>query len=467
MAKIAVLGAGITGLSAAYELLRSGQRGGPPVEVRIFDSGKVPGGKIQTQKYKDYWIEDGPDAFLTIKPWGLELVKDLGLTQELLETSEDNRGIFIYWGGRLRRLPEGMGLTSTPDLWTLLTTDILSLTGRLRMLLEPLIPAGVVAEDEAMGPFLRRRLGKEAAERLAFPLLAGIHAGDPDELSLRSTFPQFLELTREHGSIGRGLLRISKGKQKAALSMTMWATLTGGLSRLTESLLGHIPKDAVHLDTQVVKVKPCGSGWEVVCADSQTWKCDKVISAVPAWALAGMVADIDGALARELNDIPFASTAAVTLVYDKRTIPAVPKGFGFLVPRTEGKNITAVTFFSHKFQGAPANEIHLRCYLGRKGQEALAESGEAQIVSVVREELFEMLGIDKPPTLSRVAHWNKAMPQYALGHMRKVRDIEAAVARHPGLFIAGSSYHGVGIPDCIRSGRAAALSAIEDGHGRD
>lgn len=454
--RVVVVGAGITGLCAAYELLERAKRERRRVEVTILESGLRAGGKIVTETRDGAVIEGGPDSFLAAKPQAVELAKELGLGSDLIPTNPSPRTIFVYSKGRLQPLPDGTGLVPT-KLLPFLACPLLSKKGRLRALLEPMVPPLDGDEDESIASFARRRVGEEAAELILNPMLAGIYAGDADQLSILSTFPMLREMERRGG-----LLKSLWGRGTAGGSPAAFMTLKGGLQRLTEALTQRLPGGTVKTSQPVQSLKRRNGRWQLQTPGGLV-EADAVIATMPANALAPLVADLDLELSCVLGEIPFVSTATVSFVFEKAGFPHPLDGFGFLVPAREGKATSAATFTSTKFPGrSPEGHVFVRSFVGGAGRSQHAEADDAQIARAARAELKDILGIPEKthPKMSRVFKWTKANPQYTVGHSLRVKRIDSCLQAHKGLVVAGASYHGVGLPDCIKSGREAAARAL-------
>jgi len=483
--RIAVLGAGISGLSAAYELRHRGtgrreirpvgtcgtsdtSGGGrqPPPEVVVFEAAACVGGKIRTETHDGVLYEAGPDSFSTVKPQAMELVRELGLGSELLHTNAQHRRLLMLTGGRLRPLPEGMGQVVPARWWPFLRSDLLSWKGKLRLLGEPFIPAEAGESDESLADFFGRRMGPEAVTRLVEPILAGACLGDPARLSLRSTFPQFADMERRGG-----LLRQCWGgrtRRLAPSAETAWpVTLRGGLSLLPETLARRLPSGCLRLGAAVTRLSRRNGGWEVRTAAGPE-AFDAVIAALPAPALAPVVEAVEPELAGILREIPYAAAAVVTLAYDRKGFAHPLDAFGLIVPRSEGRRLAAAVFTSSKFSGrTPADLVLVRGLLGGAGRDSEAIGEEAAAARTVRGELRDILGLGEAhPRWTRVARWPAAHPQYTIGHALRLRRLESCLQSCPGLILVGESYRGAGLPDCVRSGRLAAAKVLTPAGGR-
>jgi len=474
MKRIVVVGGGITGLAAAYRLSRL-TRGN--YEIVLLEASDRLGGKILTEHMDGCVFELGPDSFLTAKPQALELIYELGLESKLLGTDPDHSDVFVYVRGRLRRIPDGLMLMAPSKLFPFFCSDLFTWQGKLRLTFDWFLPANAMPgghstrphtgsilgpggiEDESMGNFARRRFGKEALETLVQPVMAGIYAGDADQLSLKSTFPQFLELEQRYGSVIRGLRRSAVPKASEKGKITMFMTLSGGLGELTKSLAKSLGS-VIRLSAPVRSILPGSSGYRLNLRSGEELPCDAVIMATQSWQSAEMVSEMNHPLAKALQDIPFASSATLSLAYDSASLPELPSGFGFVVAHGEAQWVSAVTFSSAKFPGRTTSKTFLiRCFLGGAGKESMMEQSDANIVDGVLSDLRHILKIQIPPKAARLHRWMRANPQYTVGHEAKLQRIQACLESNPGLWLAGASYRGVGIPDCVASGFLAAEQA--------
>jgi oxygen-dependent protoporphyrinogen oxidase len=451
--RVIVLGGGISGLVAAYELVKRGH----PIEVTVLEAAPVLGGKIRSESIDGQTFETGPDSFLTTKPEMLELVRELGLEGDLTGTGPD-AGFDILLGGRFVPMPAGMNLIAPTRILPFALTPLFTPGAKLHMALEPLRPTRKDGVDESLADFTRRRLGAEALERLVGPMLAGIYAGDPERMSVRSTFPQLLEMEKKGGlvkSMWLGWLGTKRPARRDGL--TTFVTLKGGLSKVVDALQRRLPPRSVRTDCPAQAVRRRDGHWEVVTPNS-VLEADSIISALPASALADVVEGLDPELSMRLREIPFSSTATSVLIYDDKDVPNRPKGFGFLAPKGEGLTVTAATYSSAKFPGrAVAGRTTVRAFIGGVGREADAESAITRLESRVRADIDKVLGLKgAAPLAQKTTRWIKANPQYEVGHARRLDRISSCLKSHQGLILAGASYCGVGLPDGVRSGRRAA-----------
>lgn len=460
--KLVIVGGGITGLAAAHRATELAREHHQPLELTLLEARQRLGGTIETARIDDFLIEAGPDSFLSEKPWALSLCQRLGVEHRLVRTDDRFRKIFVWFGGRLHPLPEGFQLLAPTRLLPFATSRLFSWPGKLRMALDLALPRRISGDDESLGSFVRRRLGREALERVAQPLMAGIYTADPDDLSLSATMPRFLELERRERSVILALWRAARRSSETAADVSgprwsLFVTFAGGMGELVDTLAARLPAGAVHLKQRVGTLERRGDRWHVDCAEGGVYTADRVIVAAEAHAAGRLLRYVDPTLATMVGVIPYASSATVTLGYARADVPHPLDGFGFVVPRTEGRRLLACTFASVKYPGrAPAGSVLLRCFLGGALDAAALEGDDADLVRRSRDELREALGITAEPVLSRVARQPAAMPQYAVGHLGTVEAIERRAEMLPGLLLAGSAYRGVGIADCVRAGEGAA-----------
>ena len=459
---ILVIGGGIAGLSAAYYA----QKNAPDVKVILLEAGSHWGGKITTDRVPfddgDFIIEGGPDTFLATKPWGLALCKELGLGERLHGTNQQQKNTYVLHTNKLQPLPDGLAMMIPTNIPSILKSQLVSWPGKIRMGLDFLLPSQNGQHDESLGQFVSRRLGREAYENLIEPLMSGIYAGDGDQLSLRSTFPYLHDLEHKYGSLARGALKMRQ--QMAARggatqgSRSAFLTPTTGLAEIVENLVETLTENGadLQLNSPVSRITKIDSRYHVELDDGTRLETDAVILATPAPVSGSLLASFDPQLATVLNSIHYASTATVTLAYRQSDLSRPLDGYGYVIPRREGRRALACTWTSTKFpHRAPEGYALIRVFVGRAGQESDIPWNEAGLLDVAREELDLTLGITAEPLVKRVFIWEEAMPQYNLGHPEKLAKIDMAIEKHPGLALAGNGYRGIGIPDCIHSGELA------------
>ena len=468
MSHIVIIGGGIAGLSAAYYA----QKQFPKLKITLLESDSRWGGKITTDRAAfdggQFIIEGGPDTFLATKPWGIALCKELGLSERLHGTNPDQRNTYVLNNGRLRPLPNGLAMMIPSDIPSILRSGLLNWFGKARMGLDFLLPPHPANGDESLGAFISRRLGRAAYENLIEPLMSGIYAGDGNQLSLASTFPYLRDLELNHGSLARGAIemrkKMSANEQKIQGSRSAFLTPTTGLAEIVEALVNYLQANNVdlHLNTRVTRVTHHSSVlseverslFYVELETGSSLESDSVILATPAPVSGALLASFDSKLANVLQSIPYASTATISFAYHQSDLPRPLDGYGYVIPRREGRKALACTWTSTKFpHRAPEGYALIRVFVGRAGQDIPWDENE--LLELAKEELNLTLGITAEPILSRVFLWENAMPQYNLGHPEKLAQIETALEKYPGLTLAGNGYRGIGIPDCIHSGELA------------
>ena len=457
--KLAVIGGGITGLAAAHRAVELARERSTELELTLVEARDRLGGTIATDHAGGFLVEAGPDSFLSEKPWALALCRRLGVEHRLVRTDDRFRRVFVWRAGRLHPLPDGFQLLAPTKLGPFVRSGHFSWPGKLRMAFDLVLPRSV-SDDESLGAFVRRRLGREALERVAQPLVAGIYTADPDDLSLAATMPRFSELERRERSVILGLWRANRRAPQAGTSGARWSlfvTFQNGMEELVTALAARLPPGSVMLKHRVDGIERRGGGWRVLGGLGPALEADHVIVAAESYTASRLVRYVDPALATLLGEIPYASSATVTFGFRRAEVPHPLDGFGFVVPRTERRAVLACTFSSVKYPGrAPEGHALLRCFMGGALNERMLESDDPALVAGARDELRQALGITAEPVLTRVARWTKAMPQYHVGHAGRIEAIEQCAAALPGLRLAGGAYRGVGIADCVRSGEAAA-----------
>jgi len=454
--RFAVLGGGITGLAAAHRLFELSRDHRRPIDLRLFEESDRLGGVIRTSMRDGFTIEHGPDSFLSEKPAALALCERLGITGRLTGTQEQFRRTYVAFGGHLHPLPDGFSLMAPTRLAPLATSRLFTLRGKMRMAMDLVLPRRTIA-DESLASFVTRRLGHEALERVAQPLVGGIYTADPTTLSLAATMPRFTQLERDHGSIIRGLRAESANslatRQASGARWSLFLSLAGGLEGLVDALRLRLPGSGIEYRRAVRAVGQRGTSWQIDGGET----FDGMIIALPAPVAGRLLRGVDPALAADLEAIRYASSAVVNLAYPREAIPNPLDGFGFVVPHVEGRKIIACSYSSMKYAGrAPAGFALLRVFVGGALRAELADLSDDEMTGAVRAELADLLGIQSAPLFAVVSRYPGSMPQYELGHLQRLSRIEGRLQRHGQLQLAGNGYRGVGIPDCIASGERAA-----------
>ncbi len=457
--RIAIVGGGITGLAAAWELRAAAVDG--RAEVTLFEASDRLGGTVATDRSSGHVLEMGPDSFVTRKPETMALVREAGLEGSLIGVK--NRRTYIYHAGRFHPMPPVSPLGIPASLRSMAGSSLFSPWGKMRAAWDLLAPrSGVVpgGPDQAVGPFLRRRLGKEVVERLVAPMAGGVHLTDIDLLSLQSVYPQLVRLENEYRSLMVATVRESR-KRTAATGTSPFMTLREGLSSLVNTLGTRLPPVTLRTKTGVTALSGTGAATRITTSAGDTAEFDRVILAVPPHASARMVQGARPSLAGLLTQVRYSPVIAVGLVYPEDVVPPSLDGNGFMVPQSEGVRISGATFLSRKW-GYPGEGpgVSMRVYLSRGLSSDGPGPSTSEVLDVVRRDLRTTLGVEQPPTFAKVFPHSRAMPQYRVGHLDWMRSVAEAAASVPGLQLAGAAFGGVGLSDCIRSGRDAARASL-------
>ncbi|MGD0417277.1 MAG: protoporphyrinogen oxidase [Terriglobales bacterium] len=467
MKRIAIIGGGISGLSAAFTI-EDKRRSGTPVQYVLFESSPRLGGVLVTDHVDGCLVEAGPDSFLTEKPWAADLCGKIGLGDQLIGSNDSERKTYIVAKGKLVVMPDGLMFMVPTKIMPTVFSPLFSWRTKLRMAAEWFHPPHKASEDETVAEMVRRHYGPEMVELLADPLLSGVYGGEASGLSVRAVLPRFADMESKHGSLGRAMLQSRKQARKkmgAAASLParpLFSSLKDGMQQMVDALVARLDAKALKRSAVVQSVIRQDNGW-TVCAGYQTDQFDAVIIATPAHSAADLLESTDENLARDLSEIKYSSSVTVTLGYDQKVRRALPPGFGFLVPRSEGHRMLAATFVHNKFpHRAPENRALVRCFLGGARDEPILEMSEKEILEIVRDELRQIISLNAEPLFARVYKWKSAMAQYSVGHLERLQRIEALRQKLPGLALAGNGYNGIGVPDCVRSGTEAAGKVLAE-----
>jgi protoporphyrinogen/coproporphyrinogen III oxidase len=467
-ARVVVVGGGVSGLAAAHRLLELGRQGAARAEVTLLEAAERLGGQVCTERDGEFLFEGGADTLLAQKPWGLELCGRLGLAGELEDIGARHTGTQILHRGQLVRVPEGFLMMAPTRIRPVLGSSLFSWRGKLRMLAEPLVakrPAD--RDDEGLTSFVTRRFGREVAERVAEPVIAGLYTADASRLSLRMTMPRFLDLEAQEGSVTRGLRRAARARGSRPFGHGTggggFVALRGGLGRIVSQLAARLPEGSVRTGSRATAVRRSGGGFTVAVENGDTVAADAVVLACPAYVAARLVRTIDQELSGSLETLRYASCSTVHLVYPRADVGAALSSFGFFVPRTEGLPILACSYVSEKFEGrAPREVVVLRAFLGGATRPGILDEADDEIVRAAHGALAGVLRLSARPVLSRVHRHPQAMPQYDVGARDWVASIQARAQRHAGLFFTGSTVGAVGIPDCVRAAESVAERVLGD-----
>jgi oxygen-dependent protoporphyrinogen oxidase len=459
MKRIAIVGGGISGLAAAFAL-EERRRAGEALEFVVYESSPRFGGVLFTEQVEGCLIEAGPDSFLTEKPWAADLCRRLGIEDQLIGSNDADRKTYILVKGKLVPMPDGLMFMVPTQLSPAILSSLFSPATKLRVAREWWYPARVSNGDESVAALVERHYGAEMVDRLADPLLAGVYGGEAAQLSVRAVLPRFVEMESKYGSLGRGMLAARKNVKRSLPAPSIFSSLKGGMQQLGEALVARLPAEALRANYPVQAVQRQDRGW-VVSAGYASDQFDAVIVGTPASAAAVLLEIASAELASELRAISYSSSVTVALGFDQNVRVALPPGFGFLVPRREGKRLLAATFVHNKFpHRAPKDRALLRCFLGGSRDEQVLQLTDENILSIVRDELRQILGVKSDPLFTRLYRWRGAMAQYTVGHLERLDRIEGLVKPLPGLALAGNAYRGIGVPDCIRSGEAAVQQVL-------
>ena len=475
--RVIVIGGGIAGLAAAYRLKKLL----PGLELRLVEAEDRLGGKVLTDRveteYGTFVVEGGPDTFISYKPAGIALCRELGIDGRLHGTNTKVHGSSVMKKGKLHKMPEGLTGLIPSKFGPMAATGLISWPGKIRMGLDLFVPPKRDGSDETLAEFVRRRLGNELYERLIEPLMSGIYAGDGEELSLAATFPQLRQSELEHGSLVMGMFATKRKNRELAAKAAdeaakaraegrqvperkkwpAFVTPELGLAEIVEALEKTFSREELVLGASVTSIAKEGEEWVARLADGRTLRAEALVLAAPSHGAAPLLRPFDATVADALEAIPHASTATLTVAYREKDLPKPFDSYGYVIPKAEGRSILAATFTSTKFpHRAPDGTVLVRAFIGRAGNDAGIDLDEEELLAMVKEELKEVVGITAEPLFHRTFRWPLAMPQYVRGHLDRLATIEAGIAKLPGLALAGNAYRGIGLPDCIASGEAAA-----------
>ncbi len=457
--RVAVVGGGISGMAAAFRLLEIN----PAIEVHLLEAGPRLGGVLNTVHRGGYLIEEAADGFTVSPPAAIQLCQRLGLHQECIGTSPRARRALVVHRGRLHPLPLGFHIMAPSRIWPLVTTPLLSVQGKLRAGLEICVPPSRNPADESIERFVRRRFGKQVYERIVQPLIGGIYAGDPGRLSLAATFPRFREMEERYGSLLRAMWRSrsrARAGSAAGADYAAFAALRGGMGQLVATLSRRLDRAHVWLNTPVRSLLPTAGGrlelaWDGATPGSGSF--DGVILALPAPHSADLVDPLDSRIAADLRETVYSSCAVVALGFHRNQLGRELDGFGFVVPQREGRMILSCSYSSVKYEGrAGADRVLMRVFIGGDIHANLLQLSSSELVQLAVHELADLLKIEGAPEVAHVARHHARMPNYTLGHLDRVANIERRLQRFPNLLLAGSGIHGGGVPKCVASGQAAA-----------
>jgi oxygen-dependent protoporphyrinogen oxidase len=451
--KVAVVGGGIAGLAAAYELQKAG------AEFTLFESSNRLGGVIRTERVGDFLMEAGPDSWLSEKSAAVELCNELGLERQLIGSNDSRRKTYVSIEGRPIPLPDGLQFFVPTDPVATFLSPLFPFSSKLRFMREWLSGARKQnKDDESVAKFVARHFGRHVVDRLAEPLLSGVYGGHPRELSVRAVLPRMAKMESDRGSLIRGMM--AGRKNSGGARPPIFTTLKNGMQELIDALARQLLQESVKMKSEVQEITLRGK-WSVRAGNASA-DFDAVVVALPAPIAGGLLRSAAPEIAGQLEAIRYSSSVIVQLAYPQTRAPKLPQGFGVLVPRTENKRVRAITFVHEKFEGrVPRGAALIRMFLGGTGDEAVLRLSDEEILATARRELLEILKVREEPIAMRVFRWPTAMAQYEVGHLTRVEIIRRKLEEMPTLALAGNAYGGIGIPDCIRSGREAAKKILQ------
>jgi len=460
MIRVAIIGGGISGLTAAFTL--EDHRRAGAVEYTLYESSPNLGGVLRTEQIQRCIVEAGPDSFITEKPWAADLCRTLGIENQLIGSNDAGRKTYILVSGRLIPMPDGLMFMVPTKILPTGLSPLFSWTTKLRMAQELFHPPRAAQADESVASLVERHYGKEMVDRLADPLLSGVYGGEAANLSVRAVLPRFAEMERTHGSLGRAMLAARKKTPRPANQPAppLFTSLKNGMQQLVETLVPRLNPSSLLTNAPVQSIEPEAGGW-TISAGLKSDHFDAVILAVPTHAAAKILSLCSPELSAELAAIDYSSSITIGLGYDRQVRKSLPPGFGFLVPRSEQRRLLAATFVHNKFpHRAPDDRALLRCFFAGSNAENIWQLSDDAIIAVVRNELQQILSLRAEPLFARVYKWKSAMAQYCVGHLERLDRIERLRQQLPKLALAGNGYRGIGVPDCIRSGTNAAEQVL-------
>jgi oxygen-dependent protoporphyrinogen oxidase len=450
MPKVVIVGGGISGLATAYYLSKAG------IPSTIIESRPRLGGVIQTEQIDGCTLEAGPDSFLSAKPAALDLIRDLGLSSDVIGSNDHLRVTFVKKNGRLVPLPDGLMMMVPTKILPLVTTPLLSPGTKIRMGMELLRAPKMRGEDESVADFVREHYGQEAVDYLAEPLLSGIYGGDPRHLSVRAVLPRFVELAQKYGSLTRGVLASRAQAKAQGPPAPLFRTLKGGLGQMVDAVATAIRPHTTVVAQRAEAIDRTASGYRVRLG-GEWLDADHLMLACEAHSAATLAGGVDGRVSEILGSVGYSSSMIVALGWNTSDFAKIPVGFGFLIPKKERRRLVALTWVGTKFPNrVPDGKVVARCFLGGMEDASVLNESDDAIVDAVTRELRDLAGVTAPPRWTRITRWSQSMAQYPVGHPRRMAELWTRMESLPGLHLAGNAYDGIGIPDCIRMGKAAA-----------
>lgn len=461
MTRIAIIGGGISGLSAAFSLEEHRRAGA--VEYVLYEASPSLGGVLRTEHIHGCIVEGGPDSFITEKPWAADLCRALGIGDQLIGSNDSERVTYILVRGQLVPIPDGLMFMVPTKILPTGFSPLFSWSTKLRMAREFLNPPTAAQSDESVASLVERHYGAEMVDRLADPLLSGVYGGESAHLSVRAVLPRFAEMERKHGSLGRAMIAARKKMPRVAKrpAPPLFTSLRNGMAQLVETIVPRLTPASLVTNARVQSIHRDDASW-MVSTGVGNERFDGIILAVPTYIAAQLVSTVAPELAAELAAIEYSSSITVGLGYDRDVRQSLPPGFGFLVPRSEGKRLLAATFVHNKFpHRAPPDRAVLRCSFAGSNAESVWDLSDDAIIAVVRNDLLQILGLRATPLFARVYKWKSAMAQYGVGHLERLERIERLRQQLSQLGLAGNGYRGIGVPDCVRTGQMAATQMLD------
>lgn len=459
MKRVAIIGGGISGLSAAFHLEKE-RANGAPVEYALFESEGRLGGSMYSEHIDGCIVEAGPDSFLSEKPAASVLAKELGVADQLIGSNDAQRKTYILVKNRLVEMPDGLMFMVPTKIIPTALSPLFSWGTKIRMGMELLHPPRPMHTDETVAELVERHFGPEVVDRLADPLLSGVYGGDASQLSARAVLQRFVEMEEKYGSLSRAMLAARKKMKqmsKNAAPRPLFTSMKDGMQQMVDAILARLTPSSLRLNTSVRGISLRDGIWHVAL-DSGTERFDAIILCTPAKVAGKLLENVKPEFAKDLQDIPYSSSVTMTMGYNMSDLKKLPPGFGFLVPRSAGRRMLACTFVHCKFpHRAPADRGLIRCFLGGANDEAVLGLSDEEITRMVRTDLKDILNLDAEPRFTRIFKWRGAMAQYTRGHLDRVTRIERYAEELPGFAIAGNAFRGIGVPDCIRTGSDAAV----------
>lgn len=459
--RVAIIGGGISGLSAAFYLEQERAKGAP-VEYTLFESKERLGGVLFSDMVGDCVVEGGPDSFISEKPWAAQLCEEVGIANDLIGSNDSQRVTYILVKGRLVPMPDGLMFMVPTKLIPTALTPLFSWGTKFKMLGELMHPPRPVGKDETVAQMVERHFGAEVVDRLADPLLSGVYGGDASSLSVRAVLPKFVEMEENYGSLCKAMLAGRKKmaamqKAKGYAPKPLFSSLKGGMQQLIDALVPRLTQEFIRLNTSIQSLRPKENGWELITPQGVE-HYDGVIFATPARIASTMLAATDKQLSEDLGQVQYSSSITCTLGYKRDDLKMCKPGFGFLVPRSEGTRMLAGTYVHTKFPfRAPDDKALVRCFLGGAKDQGILQKSDEEVLSIVRSELKQITGLSAEPWFVKIYRWDRAMAQYTPGHLERIARIGETLSNIRTLAIAGNFYKGIGVPDCVRTGKDAAL----------